>query len=102
MDDGAVGRGAGDGVEGKVLQSAGVLAEAFQAGDDLDLVDRAALSVGREPVQKAGDRHAVAGVGLASSVDLDAVLAGAGQGAGIIAAQDVRASLVQGREIPGR
>ena len=46
VDDGAVGAGAGDGVEAEVLQGAGRLAEGLQPRDHLHLVGRAGLGVG--------------------------------------------------------
>ncbi len=102
VDHGAVGRRAGDGVEGQVLERAGVGAEAFELAHHLDLVGQAVLSLGGGPVQEAGQGGAVADMGLAGAFDLDRVLAGAGQGAGVGAANDDGARVFQGLEIPGR
>ncbi len=102
VDDGAVGAGAGDGVERQVLQRPGGFAQALQLGDDLHLVRQARLGVGGQPVQEAGQGHAVALVRAPGPFDLDLVLAGLGQGAGIGRAHDRGAGAVQDIQVPGR
>ena len=99
---GAVGAGPGDGIERQVLQGAGGLAEGLQLFGDLALVGEGLLRRGVDPVQEAGQGRAVADVGLTAALDLDVVLLGARQGAGVHAANDAGARRFQPVEIPGR
>ena len=57
VDDGAVRHGAGDSVEGEVFQGAGVLAETFQASDDLDLIDEIRQQYGEDMVFTFGSHR---------------------------------------------
>ena len=79
MHDGAVGAGAGNGVEADVVQLAGLLAQRLQPVGSLDLAQFAAVDPPAEPAQEAADRGAVTAVGLADALELDRVLAGLGQ-----------------------
>ncbi len=102
VHDGAVGAGAGDGVERQVLERAGGLAEGLQFRHDLHLVRQADLGLGGQPVQEAGQRSAVAAVRLPGAFDLRLVLAGLGQGAGVERAHRRGAGLAQHIGVPGR
>ena len=85
-----------------VLERSGRLAEGLQLADDLDFVGQALLSLGRQPMQEAGQRRPVAAVSLAGAFDLHGVLAGPWQGAGIGRGQGLGLAVLQGLEIPGR
>ena len=90
VDDGAVRAGAGDGVEGEILQRAGVSAEALQLLARFDLLHLAALALGREPMQEARNRRAVARVRLARAFDFRRVLARARQHDRVLPAHDLQ------------
>ena len=85
VDDGAVGAGPRDGVEGDFLELARRRAEAFQRRGRGDLVDAAGCRLAVEPGEEAADGGAVAQVGGARAGDLGRVLGRLGQGAGIVA-----------------
>ena len=99
---GAVGPGAGDGVEAQIFQRPGRLAEPLQRLGHLTLIREDLLPHGVDPVQEAGQGRAVANVRLPRPLDLDRILAGPRQGAGIHAAHHGRAGRFQPVEIPGR
>ena len=99
---GAVRAAAGDGVERQVLQRPGGLAEAFQCLGNLALVRQGRLPHRIHPVQEAGQGRAVADMGLTRPLDLDRILAGPRQGAGVHAAHHGRAGRLQPVKIPGR
>ncbi|MNK99764.1 hypothetical protein D3C87_1201780 [compost metagenome] len=99
---GAVRPDPGDGVEGQVLQHPGGLTEALQRLDHRPLVRQLFLGHRIDPMQEAGQGRAVADVGLTAALDLDGVLLGARQGAGVHAAHDGGARRFQPVEIPGR
>src|SRR5262245_49337818 len=98
--DRAVRTGAGDGVEGKVLQLASRFAEFLDLPGGVDLGDLAGLAVFIEPMEEAREGGAVAAMRLASAFDLYGVLAGARQGAGVLLADDFGAGLAKGAEEP--
>ncbi|MNE73970.1 hypothetical protein D3C80_1700130 [compost metagenome] len=102
MRQGAVRPDASDGVEGQVLQHPGRFAETLQRLDHRPLVRQRLLRDRIDPVQEAGQSRAVANMRLTAALDLDSVLLGARQGAGVHAADNAGARLLQTVEIPGR
>ncbi len=93
MDDGAVGAGAGDGVEGEVDQLGAVAAGSLGAerGEFVgggDLVDVARRRCPVQPGEEAGDRGAVARVGAVGAGKFGRVLLRLGQARRVAALHD--------------
>ena len=101
VHDRAVRPSAGDRVEREIFESARFGAEGFELLAGVDLLHLAALSLRRQPVQKARHRRAVTRVRLARTFNLRGVLAGARQHHRIGPPQDLRASRFQFFEVPG-
>ena len=71
--------GAGNRLEGEVVEAAEILTEAFELQRRIDLRHLAGLGFGVEPVQEARQGGAVADMGRFGALDLRLVLAGLGQ-----------------------
>ena len=77
-------------------------AEGLELGDGLDLVGRARLAFGGQPVEQAHHRHGVSPVGAPGPLDLHGILGGAGQGARVGRGHDGGTGFPQRLEVEGR
>ena len=102
VDDGAVGAGAGDGVEADLLQRLRLRAHRLQLPGGADLVDAALRRLAIEPGEEAHHGGAVALVRGARALDLGGVLARLGQDARIGRAHDAGLAALELAEEPER
>src|SRR5438045_3103912 len=102
MHDRTVWPGAGDGREAQIAEMIAGTAKLFQSIAGGDLGELPLWRLARQPSQKTGHRRAIATMGGSGALELDRILAGFRQQAGIGGAVDPAAGVLQPVEDPRR